>query len=42
MKLCHTAALVLLGLYLMVPPPVLNSKSWVGDLDAPLGKWKTL
>jgi hypothetical protein len=39
MKLHHTAALALVGWYLMVPPPVLHSSVPV-DLDAPLSKWR--
>jgi hypothetical protein len=39
MKLCHAAALALVGWYLMVPPPVLHSSLPV-DLGAPLSEWR--
>jgi hypothetical protein len=38
-KTRHAAALVLVGWYLMVPPPVPHSSVPV-DLDAPLSKWR--
>lgn len=38
MKLCHAAALVLVGWYLMMPPLNRNLPDGV-DTDAPLSRW---
>ena len=39
MNLRHAAALALVGWYLMFPPPAMNTKDSVVDVDAPVGKW---
>jgi len=38
MKPREAAALALLGWYLMFPPPAMNTKNSVVDVDAPIGK----
>ena len=38
MKLCHAAALALVGWYLMLPPVRPDGSA---NADAPLSKWKT-